>query len=96
MDVSEGLFRFGKEGSVVRQHHYLGKIAHADIALQGHSTGSRVLFAGNNLEHRRLPCTVLSHQRDAVALVYHKAGIAEKGTCRKFNGKMFDGYHLLF
>ena len=86
MDVPEGLFRFCKEGGIVRQHHHLRQIAHADVALHGHRTGTRALFAGNNLEHRRLSCTVLSHQGDAVALVYHKASIAEEGTCRKFDG----------
>ena len=82
-------------GGVVLQYHhlwqvaYLGVAGHADVACSG------FLQSAQYLEHGALAGSVLTHQRYAVAVVNHKAGIVEQRLDAEFYFQSFYRYHRL-
>ena len=80
LNMPEGLFSLGYQRRVVRKHHHLRQIAHADIALHRHASARWPLLAGNDFEHGRFSRTVLSREGNAVAAIDHKTSVREERT----------------
>ena len=89
----KGLLGLLPHGAPVGKHHHLGQVASHCLARHGDGAASGSLHAGDNLQQRALPGTVLAHQGDAVLVVDDEAGVREERTRREFHAEVVYRYH---
>ena len=88
-DVGKCLLGLGAHGGVVLQHHHLRQVAYYCIGGHGNRTLRGLLLSAENLEQRRLACTVLAHEGYPVASVDDEARSVEQGLHPKLHLESF-------
>ena len=93
--ASKGLSGLVTHGGVILDDHHLWQIADGQAMRYRHMARRGLLHAAEYLKKGGLPCTVLAHQCDAVAVVDDKAGIMEEGFHPKLHLEIFDWNHRI-
>ena len=88
-DVGKGLLCLLTNRRIVLQDHHLWQIANPAISRHTHITSCRPLLSTEDLQHRRLTGTILTHQGNTVTGVDDETGISEQGVHSKLHLQSF-------
>ena len=95
-DVSKCLLGFFTNGGIVLKVHDLRQIADPAVIGDAHRSCCRLLLTTENLQHRRLACSVLADKGNTVSVVDDKTCISEQRLHAKLNFQSFYRNHFLF
>ena len=95
-DVSEGLLSLLADGRIILKDHHLRQVTDTTVVGNAHRSCRRLLLSAEDLQHRRLACTVLSHKGNTVAVVDDEARINEQWLYTKLNFQSFYRYHRIY
>ena len=94
-DVCKGFLSLLADGRIVLKDHHLRQVTDTTVVGNAHHSCRRLLLSAENLQHRRLAGTVLSHKGNAVAIVDDETRISEQRLYAKLYFQALYGYHKI-